>query len=73
MWKRYDYNFQAAIIIMGSWYHGIHYDSHPKLHAAYTSHFCYSTQHNTTYVKKPVEDNNTMDEIIQFLAVCSTS
>lgn len=32
-------------------------------------HFWYSTQHNTTYVKKLAEDNNTMDEIIQFLAV----
>jgi len=30
-----------------------------------------STQHNTTYVKKLIEDNNTMDETIRFLAFCS--
>jgi len=42
-------------------------------YCACTSHFHCSTQHNTTYVKKLIEDNNTMDETIRFLAVRSTS
>ena len=29
----------------------------------------YSTQHATTYIKKVIEDNSTMEETIRFLAV----